>query len=391
MEDSTGREVAAPRPNQISVLSSVPSSPRSAVEGGVAGVNQKEKTRNRPSNSTVNESPRFVGDMNPEAILLQRESDMPNESPNIGVWVGSSNEETDESSHLGQLPREDVCRTLGTRLQSAEDPDSTIRAYRRKYLCAVGVFDTLPQSTQECLVTIYFSKVHPILPLIEKTSFMHSFSEGTVSPHLVKSICLVACKDERAANYLRLSEDAPALNPRLFATKVYAALVAAVNAGLEVDRVTRIRILALMSLHSEGFSGAEAASMHLTQAIHDSQTAGLQIDRPERDHQSNSLFWCLWTLDKLNASIGGRPIMIADRDIGIAKPDIGSKKQREASDIWLEIANMLARVIDLYRPFRRTGMTSWEDDFPTFESIVGESVGPDIDVPVLGESQSKTL
>jgi hypothetical protein len=135
-----------------------------------------------------------------------------------------------------------------------------------------------------------------------------------------------------------------------------------------------------MSLHCEGYEGAEAASLHLCQAIHSAQTAGLHLDRPDCKAQDSfsSLFWCLWTLDKLQASIGGRPILLADRDIGAAKPDVRSSEPRSAFEAWFSISDLLSTVISFYRPLADDN-AGWEENFPSFQDIVGEQLLNNLD------------
>lgn len=161
------------------------------------------------------------------------------------------------------------------------------------------------------------------------------------------------------------------------------------DAELEPDRLTRIRVLALMSLHCEGYEGAEAASLHLCQAIHQAQTVGLHLQRPgwTAADPLTKLFWCLWTLDKLHASLGGRPILLADCDIGIGKPDLNARQTRGAFEVWLAISDLLATVISFYRPSAET-TCGWEEGFPAFEDIVGENVQEDLDFGTLGAFQN---
>lgn len=174
-------------------------------------------------------------------------------------------------------------------------------------------------------------------------------------------------------------------------------------AGLEPDRYTRIRILALMSLHCEGYEGAEAASLHLCEAIHQAQTVGLHLDRPGRKGEGDSmglLFWGLWTLDKMHACLGGRPVILADWDIGIGRPGLRSQNEIQgqgqgecqglgqgsaAFRVWLAVSELLATVISFYRP--SAGVTSgWEEGFPAFEDIVSEAGQGDMDFATLGLS-----
>ncbi|RHZ49899.1 transcription factor domain-containing protein [Aspergillus thermomutatus] len=157
------------------------------------------------------------------------------------------------------------------------------------------------------------------------------------------------------------------------------------DAGLESDRIARIRTLALMSLHCEGYDGAEAASMHLCRAIHQAQTAGLHLDRPDRvqGDSLSRLFWCLWTLDKMHASIGGRSVLLADRDIGLRKPNVKTSDPKSTFDVWFAISDLLSTVISFYRP-SADPTVGWETNFPSFEEIMGDNFGEELDFTMLG-------
>lgn len=325
-----------------------------------------------------------MGDLNPEAVIREK-LDEPTGNPvrgRIGLWISPSatqdvggarenRQVSDASATLPQLPSLD-----------SQDAASVLQ---RRYAAAMQACARLPVTTRESLTTIYFAKVNRIVPLLDRDDFTQSQSEGSSSTFLERAICLVAAKDGAAGSHLRLEERGSVMSPRQFCSEVYKGLVVAMDAELEPDRVTRIRVLALMSLHCEGYEGAEAASFHLCQAIHQAQTVGLHLDRPDRTPADPlaKLFWCLWTLDKMHASIGGRPVLLADRDIGLEKPKVHAQKSRGAFGVWLAVSDLLATVISFYRPSARI-TSGWEEGFPAFEDIVGENAQEDLDFATLG-------
>lgn len=331
-------------------------------------------------------STRFVGDLNPEALLLEKLDQASEKSrrDQIGLWVTSlDTQREDNGTHspaANQPPLPEENRGPSIAVRSISD------SLHQIYISAVKSCQTLPLSTREHLISIYFSKIDHILPLLEKESFLQAHSDGTASVFLVRAVCLVAAKDRTAGPYLCLTDGGPVVTSRQFCSEIYNGLVAAMNAGLETDRISRIRILALMSLHCEGYEGAESASMHLCQAIHQAQTAGLHLNnRPGRTAHDplTRLFWCLWSLDKMHASVGGRPVVLADRDIGIEKPTVKGHSARSAFDVWFSVADILATVISFYRPSAEVG-AAWEEGFPTFEDVVGDNVQGNVDSPTLG-------
>lgn len=324
-----------------------------------------------------------MGDLNPEAVIRER-LDEPVGNPlrdRIGLWI-SSPDSADHARTKRSTANAEASSTAPSEA-GALDTQTVTAVLRERYTSAMEACNRLPSTTREPLHALYFSKVNRIIPVVDETAFLsNSQNQTSSSPSvfLERAICLVAAKDPAARPHLRLAETTAVLTPRQFCTEIYKSLVSAMDAGLEADRYTRIRILALMSLHCDGYEGAETASLHLCQAIHQAQTVGLHLDRPGRvpDDPLSELFWCLWTLDKMHASLGGRPVLFADRDIGIEKPlraqtqGPGSGRSQDAFRVWFAVSELLATVISFYRP--SAGVTTgWEEGFPAFEDIVGEA------------------
>lgn len=334
-----------------------------------------------------------MGDLNPEAVIRER-LDEPAGNPlrdRIGLWISSSvtrDAGGAQNRHQGNSPDALPTRTL----PSTFDRGDVASILQRRYVSAMQACKRLPVPTYKALTAIYFSTVNRIVPLLDEHEFNSAQTEGSSSAFLERAICLVAAKDHTAASHLRLIEHGEVMNTRQFCSELYKGLVAAMDADLEPDRLTRIRVLALMSLHCEGYEGAEAASLHLCQAIHQAQTVGLHLDRPDRRPADPlvQLFWCLWTLDKMHASIGGRPVLLADRDIGIEKPKPHGQWLSGAFGVWLAISDLLATVISFYRP-SASNTSGWEEGFPAFEDIVGENTQGDLDFATLGLSPPARL
>jgi hypothetical protein len=169
-----------------------------------------------------------------------------------------------------------------------------------------------------------------------------------------------------------LTDDGPILDPITFARTLYIGLDAAMKLDLEADRLTKVQILGMMSLHNDSPSGLEDSSYHLCHAIHDANTSALHIQTIGRkaDDQSSYVWWCLWVLDKINSCISGRAVMINDRDIGIPRPPLRDPNKNHSLLIWLALGDVLVKVVDLYRPTSDHTCTGWEEDFPTFSSII---------------------
>jgi hypothetical protein len=331
-----------------------------------------------------------VGDLNPESLIRERLNE-PTGNPlrdRIGLWINSpaAQKVKPRRANIGQ-PTEFTSNAP----KAVNDGQDTRSLLQQRFSAGMQACQQLPSSTREPLIAIYFSKVNHIIPIVDQR-FIQEQVDGSVSVFLEKAMCLAAAKTRAASPYLTLVPYGPLLRSRQFCSEIYKELVVAMDAELEPDRLTRIRILALMSLHCEGYEGAEAASLHLCQAIHQAQTVGLHLGRPNQSSTDSltKLFWCLWTLDKMHASIGGRPVLFADRDIGVVKPNVNAQRSRGAFEVWLAISDLLATVISFYRP-AADPTSGWEEGFPAFEDIVGEDTQEDLDFSTLGKVFSTSM
>lgn len=332
-----------------------------------------------------------MGDLNPESLIRER-LDEPTGSPlrdRIGLWINSpaAQKAKPRGVQREQATAEEANKyAANTPAQRPIYGQAIASLLQQRFAAGMQACEQLPLATRHHLSAIYFSKVNHIVPIVDQ-EFSQAQAEGLASVFLEKAICLAAAKTRAANPHLRLVSNGPILPSRQFCSEIYKGLVVAMDAELEPDRLTRIRILALMSLHCEGLEGAEAASLHLCQAIHQAQTIGLHLGRPNQSSTDSltKLFWCLWTLDKMHASIGGRPVLLADRDIGIVKPNVSAQTSRGAFEVWLAVSDLLATVISFYRPSAET-TSGWEEGFPAFEDIVGENTRGDLDFATLGMS-----
>ena len=334
-----------------------------------------------PGRGSPARSQRFIGDLNPETVFY---SDADAAGPDgdgdcdghsskqndVGLWVSGATRKTQGT----MTPDQDAASSRGrTRVQTLDD-------------------QTLPSSdTQQRLIDVYFSKIHPLLPLLDERSFRQAVSINSASPLLVKAICLVASKDSSYASHLGFP-DSPALPSRDFCRRIYADLSIRRIEDEERSMPTAIACLALMSLHTEGPDGGERSSCNLMRAIHLAQTVGLHLGRGRRESSQESksrskclvsLFWALWSLDRINAAVNGRPVMMHERDIGLRAEDSWGCFEAPFR-VWLRLAQGLDRVIGLYRPAAVSVGGCSEDSFPGFEDLVEQCGAWGIEQNILG-------
>ena len=237
------------------------------------------------------------------------------------------------------------------------------------------------------LIDVYFRKVHPILPLLDEAEFRRNYAGGIVPEALAHAVCLVAAKHSEAAPHLRLNESPAPIVAREFCRRLHKSVMLALRVPVRYEKITLIRILALASLHAETAEGAEEATLCLNQAMHYLQTMGWHLGQhtgvaSSDDLQTKRIFWCLWSLDRLNSCIYGRPIMMSDIDVAI-EPFESGESGFPAFEVWLCVTRMLNKVIGFYRPGVPLEISGWEDDFPSFEDAIEEGKGHNLDRPTM--------
>lgn len=326
-----------------------------------------EQPSPRPPSRSVSPS-RFIGMLRPDAILQKRDLGPKEEENECGYWMPSLGGGAKEAAQNAK-PSED---------EKALD----------KYLSLVDVSLLPPKGHLDSLLQIYFAYIHPCIPIVDQERPGRRKDGALLSPMLLQAICVIASRHEHARPHLVVAKNSPALEPREFAKRLYKSINAALNAKLERDRIVLIQVHTLLSMYVEGTDGAEQASMHLNLAIHGAHTLGLQFGLPRPDGRAEylkGLFWCLWGLDKLNCSTAGRPVYMHDRDHRIDSPLSNPEAKHTAFGIWLQLASVLDKVIPYYRPCVDPKCTGWEEDFPGFEDMIGDSFD-DLDHSILSMS-----
>lgn len=321
----------------------------------------------RSATEEEEEPRRFACDSNPMATLIEKDESRlqkgKSQKGDVGAWMCP-----DEYS-----------------IEQEEVPSSPLHTATAANQQSIGVHpDRMPpDESQNALIDIYFRRIHPILPLLDETIVRAQFKAGNLPPRLAQVICLVAAKDQSAASYLYLGHVSKLLSLEKFSSILYNDLMQSIPRRSQ-RKVLTIQVLALLSLHEWGSTGSEDCSLNLAQAIHHAQTMGLHLMRPDQhDHQSTrALFWCLWSLDRWNAAMNGRPLMIHDGDRCQGVDDVVSSFQSPFR-VWLRVADKLGEVIHFYRPIMKD-MDQGELDLPSFDELVEQCDAWDLAPDQLG-------
>lgn len=192
----------------------------------------------------------------------------------------------------------------------------------------------------------------------------------------MRAICLVISKAKQAGPFLRFEDDGPVLKPLEFAGKLLTGLEAAMNADLELDRVVKVQILALMHLHNDGLGGMDRASNLLAQAIHEAWALSLhwQIPGNTDRQQCDYIWWTLRNLDRLNKPVqGAAPFIIDDSDIAIARIAAQTTNYRsQVMNMSLNLGDLMIKATRVYK----ASSVATEDDchqFPSLAELVSDT------------------
>ncbi|KAJ5109613.1 hypothetical protein N7532_002258 [Penicillium argentinense] len=321
----------------------------------------EESTQNVADACESHEPPRFACDSNPLVALMDDPQarllkGQVRKRGDVGAWLyEEQSQHPSEEAHMCQQNKQ---------------------SYRDRALLP-------PRACQNGLLAIYFRRIHPVLPFLDEDETRSQFINGTISPFLLQSICLAAAKDRDAVSFLFLGPGAEPLQVKTFAQRIYKDILRNMPGREAGNRITTIQILILLSLHEWGPNGSEDSSLSLSQAVHHAQTIGLHLRRPdgESSMKAKSLFWCLWSLDRWNSAMNGRPVLIHDRDHGQKVTDVLSLF-KPPFRIWLLLADQLGHVIDSFRPTPDVDVDQCPDLSP-FEDIVESSMSYDTEPGIL--------
>ncbi|KAI2465362.1 hypothetical protein F4781DRAFT_28579 [Annulohypoxylon bovei var. microspora] len=333
-----------------------PSSP-SPVEPGP----EPEPLPERPgSQNQEGHASRFIGDLSPEAILMEATSLCSHRDVSVrgglGIWQPRAPDST--------KPTSPFVLTSPSR-QAVQD---MLKAYVWSHCIACCP----PPSDYAVLRRIYLEKLDPIFPILagHLTTPLQDEIEGKVLQQIVS---LAAAADPEASRHLRLNPEGTLLSRHDFCNSLSNSIQTIIDAGLIADRVFMIRILAALSLYMQPSSPDEADIPALlnSRTVHQMHTLGLQMaseDSHTSSQANRTLFCCVWALDRINSAFYGRACLIHERDIGWNMDDC-IVAQAPPFCLFLMIIGLLDKVIGLYRPGNRQEK-EFITELPIFEQMI---------------------
>ncbi|CDO51055.1 conserved hypothetical protein. Putative transcription factor [Geotrichum candidum] len=215
-----------------------------------------------------------------------------------------------------------------------------------EYLRSIEAFSMPLRPNRDGLINLYCLSIHPILPLLDKDQFLKLHDIGQAPTLLLHAVLLVAARHPDGKRFLGNQ------TVRAFCCATAEKIRALLYAEVEQDRLTLVRVYALLSLHSEGPDGLENSCNDLQKAIHYSVSLGIHHERPFIDKEElRKLWWSVWCMDRINACVNARPLICNLEDVG-AKPI--TKAEHYKLGTLIESCIRLENVIYLYRPNPKT-------------------------------------
>jgi hypothetical protein len=245
-----------------------------------------------------------------------------------------------------------------------------------------------PEHHLRAMEQFYFDNVHPILPAVDEAIYR---SSAITSPlHVLQSqtMCLAVHTNPAVREHLFLSPHQDRLTPEEFARTLLGSMRLHIELALTTDKAVLIRTLATMSLFAYTRDALELTCQFFVRAVHLSFTVGLHLNRAQdRDDPAlDGLFCYVWAIDRLHAAMQGRPVIVQQHDMPVT-PMHRAKGQPAGLRVFVRLATLLDRVIDLYRP-TSTELEIPAADFPSYEDVLSECEALDMPTHCLGKIEN---
>ncbi|KIX03488.1 uncharacterized protein Z518_07041 [Rhinocladiella mackenziei CBS 650.93] len=202
-----------------------------------------------------------------------------------------------------------------------------IHPVKLEYLKSLGCFELPPQETCGQLLDIYFSRIHPLLPVMDRAEFLSRYYSSDDPPPLILQLAVFLAAS-RYTLISPLSTPSGDTSIRERCDLLHTKLQALCDIDLIKDRLPAIQANLLASLHWEGREGINSASDCLSLAIRLAHELGLHRRRPPNARSRGSqlsgeetllkkVWWCLYALDRFNAAQEGTPLLINEIDCDV--------------------------------------------------------------------------
>ncbi|TGJ78874.1 hypothetical protein E0Z10_g9891 [Xylaria hypoxylon] len=304
----------------------------------------------------------FYGDLNPEAILMEATSLCSRRDVSapggLGIW----------QAPIAPRPSTQSSSVPSVQSSSRRAVQDMVRSYLWNHCLPCRA----PPSDYAVLKRIYFEKMNPIFPIFEDPS-VSSVPDEPIDILVQQVVSLAAAADPEATQHLRVSPNGPLMSRQEFCACLSNSVLATLDAGLVTDRVWLIRLSAALSLYTQPTNAEEADIPALlnSRAVHHAHTLGVQMavdDGHPKKHMIQTIFCCVWALDRITGAFYGRARLMHERDVGWDFDEC-IRAQAPPFRLLLMIINLLDKVIGLYCPGTRPSQPVLVE-LPIFEQMI---------------------
>lgn len=234
------------------------------------------------------------------------------ESGRITFFGSSSNLnlllEPNSSSNTFHFPLPELeGQSSSSRLNQMDQDEINVLKFR-------GAFLLPPRDLCDDIVDAYFEKVHPTIPLINRSSFMRKYNDSLSPPSLLLLQAVLLAGSRVCKNPALLDSSG---SSQLATMTFYKRAKALYNSNYETDRIAIVQSLVLMSWLHEGPEDITENSFYWTRvSLTVAQGIGLHrsVDNsqmPDIDKRMwKRVWWSLFVRDRWAAVALGRPVLI---------------------------------------------------------------------------------
>lgn len=195
---------------------------------------------------------------------------------------------------------------------------------RMAYLRAIGCFSLPPLDRCSHLLETFFTRVYPLLPIIDRREFLARYYGLEEPPPLVVLQAIFLAASRYADDTSPPDGDGPP-EIRMHCDALHEKVHALIEADICSERIAVIQAALLASLHWEGREGLNSAIDNLSLAVRACQEMGLHRKTTSSDDASASgnrtllrrIWWSVFALDRLNAAQEGTPFLINENDCDV--------------------------------------------------------------------------
>ncbi|KAI7904471.1 fungal-specific transcription factor domain-containing protein [Cokeromyces recurvatus] len=191
--------------------------------------------------------------------------------------------------------------------------------------------------TSDRLLKIYFANIHPVLPVVNKTSFLKQYRDqaDTYPPSdLLNAMFGAAARFVECEALIKKSKPTPPPPdtfwdiPLGWSDQFFEQAETIITTSAVTPTISKVQAIILIHNHSSNLDSKSSACWLLGGlAIRLAQGLGLnrdceEWDIPESEKQTRKrIWWSLYVADRFHSASLGRPISIRDEDNDVGYPD----------------------------------------------------------------------